>query len=62
MVYNFINQKTYRHFLPLCQGHSSPKDYHPFTDLKRNFDGRIFKDDGEVQTAVTRLLVTQATD
>jgi hypothetical protein len=57
-----LTRKPLLHFLRLCEGHSSPNDYHPFPVLKRNLDGRMFNGDDVVQTAVTRLLETQDTD
>ena len=37
-----------------ARGISSPNDYHPFPGLKQNIGEHRFKDDRELETAVTR--------
>jgi hypothetical protein len=39
-----------------------PTDYHLLPGLQLNLDGHTFKDDGEVETAVTRWLITHDRD
>jgi len=39
-----------------------PSDCHLLPALRLNLDGHTFKDDREVETAVTRWLITHATD
>jgi hypothetical protein len=57
-----IPQLQNQHWLWLYQWNSSPSDCHLFTALKQNLGGHKFKDDREVQTVVTRWLITQDTD
>ena len=42
-----------------ARGISSPNDYHPFPGLKQNIGGLRLKDDRELETAVTRWLITE---
>lgn len=57
-----VSQPNNLHWLWLCRSNSSPSDCHLFSALKQNLGCHRFKHSRKMDTAATRLLVTQHTD
>jgi hypothetical protein len=61
MAYNPVTKEPTLIVITSTSCNSPPSDLHPFTALKQNLRGHRFKDSREVDTIVTRWLITQNT-
>jgi hypothetical protein len=62
MLHNFAVKELWNVQHTACSLYLLPSDYHLLPALQLNLDGYTFEDDREVETAVTRWLITPATD
>jgi hypothetical protein len=60
MWHNFVNKDPT--LIVITSGNQSSSEYLLFPELKQNLGGHNFKDNRELETAVTRWLVTEETD